>query len=148
MSKKRKKADSESPAQIESQEVGNTEQQAPATIVESSEEQLFADQEAEEKPAPKPRISKRPYIAGVEILLNAGTHTKKELLAFILEKYPAVSKGGASTFLTDLMNEKYRRWKDRAVTKTQEGKLQFADRIEAPEPEAQPTNEGGEQPAE
>src|SRR5208337_4331484 len=130
-----KKADHESSAQVEaehqeqveSQEVGNSEEQTPATIVESSEEQLFDAQEqprevaqSEEKPAPKPKVSKRPYIADVEVLLNAGTHTKPQILALIMEKYPAVSKGGASTFLTDLMNEKYRHWKERLVRKTPE----------------------------
>lgn len=154
-------ANQESPKQVESQEVGNGEEQTPATIVESSAEQLFAGQEQpqeavaeqpEEKTAPKPKVSKRPYIADVEVMLNAGSHTKQEMLAFILEKYPAVSKGGASTFLTDLLNEKYRHWKDRAVVKRADGKLQFAGRVpaatEATEPEAQPTGDTPDKPAE
>ena len=163
--KAKKAADHESPAQVEaeqvqeqveSQEVGNGEQ-TPATIVESSAEQLFASQEqpqetakeqAEEKPASKPKVSKRPYIQDVGILLSAGTHTKPQILALIMEKYPQVSKGGASTFLTDLLNEKYRHWKDRPVVKTPEGKLIFADRLEAPACGVQPVAESGEQPAE
>lgn len=168
--KSKKTADNASPAveagqvqeQVESQEVGNSEEQTPATIVESSEEQLFASQEGtqeavteqtEEKPAPKPpRASKRPYIADVEVMLNAGSHTKPQILALIMAKYPAVSKGGASTFITDLCNIKYNHFKPRAVIKLADSKLQFADMVRAatdmPEPEAQPTDEPPEQPAE
>jgi hypothetical protein len=152
-SKKAKKAtDQENPVQVESHEV-NGEEHAPPTIVEAAMEEVFPSQESvteqtEEKPAPKPKVSKRPYIADVEILLNAGTHTKPQILAFIMEKYPQISKGGASTFLTDLLNEKYRHWKERAVTKTPEGKLVFADRLEAPVNDGQPAVESGEQPAE
>lgn len=168
-SKKSKKADHESPAQVEaeqvqekveSQEAGNGEQ-TQATIVESSEELVFAGQEQPqepaieqpaEKPAPKPKVSKRPYIADVEVMLVAGTYTKQEMLALILEKYSTVSQGGASTFLTDLLNEKYRHWKERPVVKLADGKLQFADMVPAatdmPEPEAQPTDESPEELAE
>jgi len=167
--KSKKAADQESPAQVEaeqvqeqveSQEVGNGEEQAPATIVESSEEQLFVGQEqpqeavkeqAEEKPAPKPKPSKRPYIADVEVMLNAGSHTKQEMLALILEKYPAVSKGGASTFITDLCNIRYNHFRPRAVVKLAEGKLQFVGIVpaatEATEPEAPPADEPLDKPS-
>ena len=155
--KAKKSADShETPEHVENQDVNG--EAAPPTIVEAGMEEVFQAQ-AEgtqevgteptvEKPASKPRASKRPYIADVEILLNAGTHTKPQILALIMEKYPQVSKGGASTFLTDLMNEKYRHWKQRPVTKTPDGKLIFADRLEAPEPEAQTTDEPPDSPAE
>src|SRR5208337_1032197 len=118
--KSKKAADHESPAQVEAEQVQEqVESQevngdvVPPTIVDAGAEEVFPSQEeaqetakeqAEEKPASKPKVSKRPYIADVEILLNAGTHTKPQILALIMEKYPAVSKGGASTFLTDLMN--------------------------------------------
>ena len=142
--------------QVESQEVGNGEV-VPPTIVDAGAEEVFPSQEetqetakeqAEEKPASKPKVSKRPYIADVEILLSAGTHTKAAMLEFIMGKYPQVSRGGASTFLTDLMNEKYRHWKQRPVTKTPDGKLVFADRIEGPGPEVVPEAEPPEKPAE
>lgn len=153
--KVKKTAGQESPEQVESQEVGNGEEQTPATIVEAGMEEVFPSQEqpqeaaqSEEKPAPKPKPSKRPYIADVEALLTAGSHTKPQILALILEKYPAVSKGGASTFLTDLLNEKYRHWKDRPVVRTADGKMVFADKLEAPGPQTQPTGEPPDKPAE
>ena len=157
-SKKAKKTDGhESPAQVESQEIN--EEQTPATIVEAGMEEVFQAQAegteavTEEKPEPKPpRVSKRPYISDVEILLNAGSHTKQEMLALILEKYPAVSKGGASTFLTDLCNIKYNHFHPRTVVKLADGKLQFADMVpattETPEPETQLTDEPPDAPAE
>lgn len=124
-------------------------EEVPATIVESGEAEVFAGQEiqteapAEEtqpeakseqsaQPAPaekKPRGSKRPYISLVEAHLTTGDFGKKELLAEILKKFPDVTKGGVQTFLTDLMNSKYRHWKDRAVVKTPEGKLMFEDMV-------------------
>ncbi len=155
-SKKTKKSGNEGPAQVEGHEAIKSEEDVQSTIVESDMEEFFAGQTeagqetATEQPATvkPPKVSKRPYIADVEILLNAGTHTKPQILALIMEKYPQVSKGGASTFLTDLMNEKYRHWRQRAVVKTPEGKLQFADKLEAPEPEAQPTDEPLDKPSE
>jgi hypothetical protein len=69
-----------------------------------------------------------------------------------MEKYPQVSKGGASTFLTDLCNIKYNHFKPRAVVKLADGKLQFADMVRAatdmPESEAQPTDEPLDKPSE
>jgi len=158
--KKAKAAAQEVHGQVESQEPNG--ESIPPTIVAAAQSEVFSEIQTDsqevvnelpaEKPAPKPKVSKRPYIPDVEILLSAGTHTKPQILAFIQEKYPTVSKTGASTFLTDLLNEKYRYWKDRAVVKLADGKLQFADRVpaatETPEPEAQPTGEPGETPAE
>jgi hypothetical protein len=88
--------------------------------------------EAVEKPAPakKERVSKRPYIALVEEHLELGDRDKKELLALIMEQFPTVSKNGASTFLTDALNPRYSHWKDRVVSKTIDGKLIFADKVE------------------
>lgn len=160
-SKKSKKAVvQESQEQLEGQEIN--EEHAPPTIVEAGMEEVFPSQaegiqevgteQTAEKSAPKPRVSKRPYIADVEILLNAGSHTKKEMLAFILEKYPTVSKGGASTFITDLCNIKYNHFKSRVVVKLADGKLQFADMVPAatdtPAPEAPPTDEPPDAPEE
>ena len=100
-----------------------------------------------EQAAPKPpKVSKRPYIALIEQQLELGNLDKKELLALIMEKFPEVSKNGASTFLTDALYPKYSHWKERVVSKTVDGKLIFADKIE-PVPEAQPAEAQPEQPA-
>lgn len=161
--KTKKTAGKENQEQVESQEVGNGDEHIPPTVVDSPEEKVFASEEqsqevegerTEEKPAPKPRVSKRPYIPDLEILLAAGTHTKKTMLEFIKEKYPSVSVGGADTFITDLLNIKYNHFKPRAVVRLDDGRLQFADMIPAeraveapgPEvvPEAEPPDETGE----
>ena len=155
MSKKTKKS-----PMAENQESTNqtAEETTPSTIVEASEAEIFATQgesqdavdttesegqvvegpvaategEAVEKPAPakKELVSKRPYIALVEAHLELGDLDKKELLALIMEQFPTVSKNGASTFLTDALNPRYSHWKDRVVSKTIDGKLIFADKIE------------------
>ena len=151
-----------------------TDEAVPSTMVEASEEQVFATQtqeaegtteaespvvetpeattegEAAEQPAPakKERVSKRPFIALVEHHLELGNLDKKELLALIMEKYPEVNKNGASTFLTDALNPRYSHWKDRVVSKTVDGKMIFADKIEEPAPDVQPAEAQPEQPAE
>ena len=149
-------------------EVGNqiTEESTPATIVEASEAEIFSAQtedqeavvttegesqvvespvaasegEAVEQPSPvkKERVSKRPYISLVEGHLELGDLDKKELLAVITEQFPTISKNGASTFLTDALNPRYSHWKDRVVSKTIDGKLIFADKIEEPAPDVKP----------
>ncbi|MGO9019631.1 MAG: hypothetical protein ACLQVJ_14905 [Syntrophobacteraceae bacterium] len=134
------------------------EETTPATIVEASESEIFTthtenhesvnasetesqlvespvvatEGEAVEQSAPakKERVSKRPYISLVEEHLELGDLDKKELLALITEQFPTVSKNGASTFLTDALNPRYSHWKDRVVSKTVDGKLIFADKIE------------------
>lgn len=136
MSKKTKKAaEQEGPAKVEGQGVSNGEEHVPATIVESSQEQLFSSQKGTqeglaeksgEKPAPRP--SKRPYIDFVRECLENGTYSRPELIAAVLEKFPTVSKGGISTFATDLRNVKYSHFRDRKVVLFQ-GKLIFEDRI-------------------
>ncbi len=167
--------------EVEGQEVNTAVEvpEIPATIVESTETEVFAEQtegqevvvaeaenqvvegqvvegqvagtesetQPEEKPAPKPRVSKRPFIALVEQHLELGNLDKKELLALIMEKYPEVNKNGASTFLTDALNPKYSHWKDRVVSKTVDGKMIFADKIEDPAPDVQPAEAQPEQPA-
>ena len=152
-----------------------TDEAVPATIVEASEEQVFATQtqeaegttEAEspvvetaeattesaaiEQPAPAPKppkVSKRPYISLVEEHLELGNLDKKELLALIMERFPTISKNGASTFLTDALNPRYSHWKDRVVSKTVDGKMIFADKIEEPAPDVQTAEARPEQPAE
>lgn len=145
----------------------------PATIVEAGEAELFAKQteghdvvnatveetvsaadgetttQPAEQPAPKPpKPSKRPYIPLIEEHLDAGDMAKPELLALIMETFPEVNKNGASTFLTDALNPKYSHWKDRVVTKKADGKMIFADKIEAPAEEAPHAEAQPEAPAE
>jgi hypothetical protein len=143
------------------------EEVTPATIVEASEEQVFATQtgleaegttetesslvespeaategletqvveqtaqpeNAEETPAPKPRVNKRPYIGVVTEHLEAGDMDRKALVSLVLKEFPAVKKGGVETFLTDTLNPKYSYFKERVVTKSPNGKLIFADRL-------------------
>jgi len=163
--------------QVEGQEVNTAVEvpETPATIVESTEAEIFAEQtegqevvnvdttaeetvvaasadtttQPAEQAAPKPpKVSKRPFIALVEQHFELGNLDKKELLALIMEKYPEVNKNGASTFLTDALNPKYSHWKDRVVSKTIDGKMIFADKIEEPAPDVQPGEAQPEQPAE
>ena len=130
-------------AEAESQVVEG--QVAEGPVVASEGESQPAEQPA---PAKKERVSKRPFIALVEQHLELGNLDKKELLALIMEKYPEVNKNGASTFLTDALNPKYSHWKDRVVSKTVDGKMIFADKIEEPAPDVQPAEAQPEQPAE
>ena len=164
MSKKTKKTgNQEVQQQVEGQGVINGEENVPATIVDSSEEQLFAGQQGTqevvteksgEKPASK--LSKRPYIEFVAECLEKGIYDRKELIAAVLEKFPTVSKGGIQTFVTDLRNPKYSHFRDRKVVLYgNQGKLIFEDRISAKaeiQPEAisedVPSNEPTEKPAE
>lgn len=164
--------------QVEGQEVNTAVEvpETPATIVESTEAEIFAEQTegqevvnvdttAEETvvaasadtttqpaeqptPAKKERVSKRPFIALVEQCLELGNLDKKELLALIMEKYPEVNKNGASTFLTDALNPRYSHWKDRVVSKTVDGKMIFADKIEEPAPDVQTAEAQPEQAGE
>jgi hypothetical protein len=156
-----------------------SEETSPATIVESAESVVFAVQtegqetvdtskaenltaegqeattegletQPEEKPAPKPRVNKRPYIAMVTEHFELGDMDRKELVNLVLKEFPTVKKGGVETFLTDCLNPKYSFFKDRVVTKSPGGKLIFADRLipgiivaeqdrQAEQTEAQPT---------
>ncbi len=129
----------------------------PATIVEGGEEQVFAgqaeapaistegegqvvdgpilategDTQEADKPAPKPRVNKRPYIEFVVEHLTTGDCDRKELVKLIMEKFTGLSKGGVETFLTDAKNPKYSHFKDRPVIQhPKTGKLIFADCVE------------------
>jgi hypothetical protein len=150
-------------------------QEIPATIVESTDAEIFAEQAEDqevvnvdniveetvaaagadtatqpaEQPAPKPpKVSKRPYISLVEEHLELGDLDKKELLALIMGQFPTISKNGASTFLTDALNPRYSHWKDRVVSKTIDGKMIFADKIEEPVPDVQTVQAQPEQAGE
>ena len=163
--------------QVEGKDVNTAAEvpEIPATIVESTEAEIFAEQtegqdvvhvdttveetviaadgdtttQPAEQPAPKPpKVSKRPYISLVEEHLELGDLDKKELLALIMGQFPTISKNGASTFLTDALNPRYSHWKDRVVSKTVDGKMIFADQIEEPVPDVQTVEAQPEQPAE
>jgi hypothetical protein len=163
--------------QVEGQDVNTAAEvpEIPATIVESSEAEIFAEQaedqevvngdttaeetvaaagpDTETQPAEQaalkpPKVSKRPYISLVEEHLELGNLDKKELLALIMERFPTISKNGVSTFLTDALNPKYSHWKDRVVSKTVDGKMIFADKIEEPAPDVQTVEAQPEQAGE
>jgi hypothetical protein len=147
----------------------------PATIVESGQEQVFPVQAEEqvaaiaegqvvdgpiaanegdtppaEKPVPKPRVNKRPYIEFVVEHLTAGDCDRKELVKLIMEKFAGLSKGGVETFLTDAKNPKYSHFKDRPVIQhPKTGKLLFADCVEAEEEKGtpEPSSEADREPA-
>jgi hypothetical protein len=156
-----------------------TSQESPSTIVEGSQEEVFPGKEEwvesaetqvseiesitgpesevqpetnpyhsmEQSTTRPPRPSRRPYIDLVRRCLEAGDMDKKQLLGFIMEKFPSVSRGGASTFLTDLLNPKYTFFRERPIVKTADGKLIFADRLQA-SPEVPGSNDiPTEQPA-
>jgi hypothetical protein len=135
------------------EQLETTPEEVPATIVESSEEQVFTSQEITTDVAPTetpevvapvqkpPRVSKRPYINDVAELLEAGTHSAKEIAKFVLEKYPEVKPGGIQTFCVDLKNSKYNHFKPRAVVINASGKLQFEDKVVNQTVEAEPVPE-------
>jgi hypothetical protein len=130
------------------------ETQAPETMAIAGPESI-AQPEANpyhsmEQPAGRPpRPSKRPYIDLVRTHLECGDMDKKQLLGLIMEKFPSVSRGGAGTFLSDLLNPKYTFFRDRPVVKMADGKLIFADRVPAElMHEEHPTETPTEQPAE
>ena len=152
-SNKKKAAVQEVQTQVEGVE------QIPATIVEGSSEEVFpsqtegqegvpttesesqtvdspvaaheGDTQPEEKPAPKPRVNRRPYIQLVESHLKLGDLDRKSLLELVLKEFPAVTKGGITTFITDLKNPKYSHFKPRvAVEHPTTKKFIFADKVE------------------
>jgi hypothetical protein len=121
----------------------------PATIVEGSEEQVFAPpvegQEVVtsvvETPAPevkKERINRRPYIQFVQESLEDGVFTRKEIIEEVMKRFPATRLGGIQTFVTDLKNPKYSHFKDRKVVQQANGKLIFEDKLASVE-ETPPT---------
>lgn len=93
-------------------------------------EQTAQPEQPEEKPAPKPRVNKRPYISLVESHLELGDLDRKSLLELVLKEFPAVTKGGITTFITDLKNPKYSHFKPRvAVEHPTTKKFLFADKL-------------------
>lgn len=101
-------------------------------------EQTGQPEQPEEKPAPKPRVNKRPYIALVTQHLEAGDMDRKELATLVMNQFPTVKKGSIETFLTDCLNPRYSFFKDRVVIK-HAGKMVFADLVET-----QPKSESAE----
>jgi hypothetical protein len=141
MAKKTQKFEPQVESTVENNEI------VPRTIVEATEAEVFANQtegqeavvegpvvasagdtQPEEKPAPKLRINKRPYIARVTEILELGMD-RKSIVKLVLAEFPTVKKGGVETFLTDCLNPKYSFFKERKVTKSPDGKLIFADRL-------------------
>jgi hypothetical protein len=135
----------------------------PATIVEGGQEQVFEGQtegqevstegesqvvespmvanegatQPTEKPAPKPRVNRRPYIQLVESHLELGDLDRKSLQELVLKEFPAVTKGGIGTFITDLKNVKYSHFKPRvAVEHPITKKFIFSDKVETQAVEA------------
>jgi len=136
----------------------------PATIVEGGQEQVFVgqaegeavstegesqvvdgavaasegDTQPAEKPAEKkPRVNKRPYVEFVESHLELGDLDRKSLQELVLKEFPAVTKGGITTFITDLKNIKYSHFKPRvAVEHPTTKKFIFADKVETQTVEA------------
>lgn len=158
--KKQQQAEGQTTGQIkkekESMETQTENQEAvPPTIVETTESELFAQgqevvpatelppESNQNQPVVQPeskpqRVNKRPYIQEVQGLLESGTHSRAEIIAFVLQKYPSVSKGGIQTFVTDLRNPKYSHFKDRKVVLYgSEGKLIFEDKVSAIEAPSQ-----------
>jgi hypothetical protein len=142
MAKKTQKVEPQVESTVENKEI------VPRTIVEATEAEVFASQmegqevvvegpvvasagdtQPEEKPAPKPRINKRPYIAMVTEHMELGDMDRKALVNLVLKEFPTVKKGGVETFLTDCLNPKYSFFKERKVIKSPDGKLIFADRL-------------------
>ncbi len=117
--------------QTEGQEAVVTEaenQVVEGPVVEGPVVASEGDTKPEEKPAPKPKVNKRPYLARVTEILELGMD-RKALVSLVLKEFPTVKKGGIETFLTDAINPKYSFFKDRVVTKSPDGKLIFADRL-------------------
>lgn len=140
-------------------EVAQSETEAvSATIVESTEVEVFSkveDQEVEQHARKKPKQNKRPYVEYVSTqCLENGLFDRKELIKAIMEKFSGLSKGGVETFVTDLKNPKYSFFKERAVIlHPKTGKLIFADKVEETPPETatneiQATEEPSESPGE
>lgn len=161
MGKKAKKAKVDGQVEKDNNQTveANQVEVVPVTIVESSQEQVFPSQSEEqaasaqtesqavdgqvtaanegdtepaEKPVPKQRVNKRPYIEFVTEHLTVGDCDRKELVKLIIEKFKGLSKGGIETFLTDAKNPKYSHYKDRPVIQhPKTGKLIFADCVKA-----------------
>jgi len=76
-----------------------------------------------------PKVSKRPYLDRVKTLLEAGTHTRKELIDLVQKEFPEVKLSAIQTFFTDLRNAKYSQYKPRiAMEHPVSKKFVFADK--------------------
>jgi len=117
-------------AQNISTEAGNRIVEGPVVVTEVQETQpVEQTAQPEEKPAPKPKVNKRPYITLVTEHLEVGDFDRKELVKLVLAEFPTAKKGGIETFLTDTLNPKYSHFKERKVSKTADGKLIFTDKL-------------------
>jgi hypothetical protein len=149
--------------QVEAQEVAEaveSQESVPATIVESTETEVFPEQTEDqevvnttaeevvvetegdttqnqpvEQPAAKPpklRVNRRPYVQLVaQMLEKKDGCERQEIIDAVRAEFPTVSKGSITTFITDAKNPKYSYFKDRPViTHPETGKLIFADRVE------------------
>jgi hypothetical protein len=85
---------------------------------------------AEQSAPRKVRIDRRPYIPYVTSHLELGDMDRASILKEILEQFPTVSKGGAQTFLCDMLNPRYTYYKGRVVIKLPDGKVVFQDKLQ------------------
>lgn len=117
-----------------------TEQSEAATAAEPTTQEVATAEKPVEKAK---RVNKRPYLEHLRRLLEEGKYTRKELVDNIMAAFPAVNKGGVTTVVSDLKNEKYNIFKDRRVVVTEGDKLIFADCLPetGPETEAEPLAE-------
>ena len=97
-------------------------------VVDSPAVASEVETQSEEKPVEKkPKADRRPYIAFLTEALEQA-QDRKALLKTIMERWPTISKGGAQTFLTDMLNPKYSHFKDRPIVKLPDGKVIFKDK--------------------
>ncbi len=134
---------------VEFGETQTSETQGMANPGTTAQTEINQDQPVEQPASKPPKPSKRPYIDAVRGHLETGDMTKSQLLGLIMEQFPAVSRGGASTFLSDLLNPRYSFFRERQIVKKSDGALIFADRVlEEPTHEDQPTEAPIEQSGE
>lgn len=90
---------------------------------------LFEKRDSLKGEVKPPRASKRPYLDRVKALLEAGTHTRKELIELVQKEFPEVKLTAIQTFFTDLRNSKYSQYKPRiAMEHPVTKKFIFADK--------------------
>ncbi len=144
MGKKTKKSEAKAEGQVEQTTVaakdGEMESNTQTTLSDKDnpvksqadvEQNNATEVQSTEKPAPKQRVNRRPYIPLLTEHLESGDLDRKEIIKLVLSQFAEVRKGGIETFVTDLLNPKYSHFKERLVTKRENGKLVFADRLQA-----------------
>jgi hypothetical protein len=90
---------------------------------------LFEKRDSLKGEVKPPRASKRPYLDRVKELLEAGMHTRKELIDLVQKEFPEVKLSAIQTFFTDLRNAKYSQYKPRiAMEHPVSKKFVFADK--------------------